>query len=187
MKPSSDDEYKYFADLIHRAMFYISLDDTYLQQALSDLKTPNPTLRSYMEEAIAAESRRKCFQDIATTSSTLDSKGGISISKQETTYGNKKSFYKDANFKGVKNKTKFSDNVQSKNNKGGNGQNFNQNQKQSQKQNFDQKSKQNSEQNVNQKSKKDKNRFCDHCQTKTHDTNYCYILKKKIQISEVTN
>ena len=76
MKPTSNDEYKAFADLIHRAMYYISLDDTYLQQALSDLKDPAPTLKSYLEETIAAESRRKCFQDIATTSSTLDSKGG---------------------------------------------------------------------------------------------------------------
>ena len=76
MKPTNNDEYKAFTDLIHRAMYYISLDDTYLQQALSDLKDPAPTLKSYLEETIAAESRRKCFQDIATTSSTLDSKGG---------------------------------------------------------------------------------------------------------------
>ena len=76
MKPSSEQEHKDFADLIHRAMYYISLDDTYLQQALSDLKTPNPTLKTYFDKTIAAESRRKCFQDIATTSSSLDSKGG---------------------------------------------------------------------------------------------------------------
>ena len=57
-------------------MYYISLNDTYLQQALLDLKTPNPTLKTYFDETIAAESRRKCFQDIATTSSSLDSKGG---------------------------------------------------------------------------------------------------------------
>ena len=77
MKPSTEQEHKDFADLIHRAMYYISLNDTYLQQALSDLKTPNPTLKSYFDETIAAESRRKCFQDIATTSSSLDSKGGL--------------------------------------------------------------------------------------------------------------
>ena len=76
MKPTNNEEYKAFADLIHRAMYYISLDDTFLQQALSDLKDPAPTLKSYLDETIAAESRRKCFQDIATTSSTLDSKGG---------------------------------------------------------------------------------------------------------------
>ena len=64
MKPTTNDEYKAFADLIHRAMYYISLDDTYLQQALSDLKDPTPTLKSYLEETIAAESRRKCFEKI---------------------------------------------------------------------------------------------------------------------------
>ena len=47
MKPSTDAELKEFADLIHRAMFYFSLNDTYLQQALSDLKTPNPTCLLY--------------------------------------------------------------------------------------------------------------------------------------------
>ncbi|MCP4438226.1 MAG: hypothetical protein GY810_04715, partial [Aureispira sp.] len=59
-----------------RAMFYISLNDKFLQQALSDLKEPNPTLKTYLDEAIAAESRRKCFQDIAVSSSNLDSSGG---------------------------------------------------------------------------------------------------------------
>ena len=76
MKPTNDDEYKAFDDLIHRAMFYISLNDKFLQQALSDLKVPNPTLKTYLDEAIAAESRRKCFNDIAVSSSTLDSSGG---------------------------------------------------------------------------------------------------------------
>ena len=43
---------------------------------LTDLKTLNPNLKAYFDETIAAESRRKCFQDIATSSSSLDSKGG---------------------------------------------------------------------------------------------------------------
>ena len=61
MKPNTEQEFKDFADLIHRAMYYISLDDTYLQQALTDLKTPNPNLKAYFDETIAAESRRKFF------------------------------------------------------------------------------------------------------------------------------
>ena len=65
MKPANPDEYKAFADLIHRAMYYISLNDSYLQQALSDLKIPKPTLKSYFDETIAAESRRKCFRLIS--------------------------------------------------------------------------------------------------------------------------
>ena len=76
MKPTSNDEFKNFTDLVHRAMFYISLNDTYLQQALSDLKTATPSLKSYVDEAIAAESRRKSFEDIKTSSSNLDNQGG---------------------------------------------------------------------------------------------------------------
>ena len=56
-------------------MFYISLNDKYLQQALSDLKDDNPTLKTYLDEAVSAESKRKCFQDIAVSSSSLDSRG----------------------------------------------------------------------------------------------------------------
>ena len=76
MKPTSDAEYKNFADLMHRALFYLSLNDTFLQKALVDLKTPTPSLRSYVDEAIAADSRRKCFEDIKTSSSNLDNQGG---------------------------------------------------------------------------------------------------------------
>ena len=93
MKPSTEDENKAFVDLIYRAMYYISLDDKYLQQALSDLKTPNPTIKTYFDETVAAESRRKCFQDIATSSSNLDNKG-VTISKWDANYSHKKKFSK---------------------------------------------------------------------------------------------
>ena len=49
MKPSTPDEYKNFADLVLWAMFYISFNDKYLQQALSDLKDANPMLKSYLD------------------------------------------------------------------------------------------------------------------------------------------
>ena len=81
LKPNSEEERKDFVDLIHRAMFYISLNDTYLQQALSDLKIDNPKLKDFFDETVAAESRRRCFQDIAQSSNSLDSKGGVTISK----------------------------------------------------------------------------------------------------------
>jgi len=84
MKPTTGPERERFVDLIHRSMFYISLDDTHYHQALSDLKDPNPTLQIYFNEAIAAESRRRMLQDIATSSSILDSKGGVVISKWES-------------------------------------------------------------------------------------------------------
>ena len=77
MKPSTQDECTKFADLLLRAMFYLSLNDKYLQQAISDLKIANPTLKSYLDEAIAPESRRKYFNDIAVSSNSLDSTGGL--------------------------------------------------------------------------------------------------------------
>ncbi|CAL4121620.1 unnamed protein product, partial [Meganyctiphanes norvegica] len=179
MKPSTDQEYKDFADLIHRAMYYISLNDTHLQQALSDLKTPNPTLKTYFDETIAAESRRKCFQDIATTSSTLDSKG-VTISKWDASYLQKQTGKDTTAFKSVKPKGKLnsenSENTQGKNSKWGNkGQKQNSNQNSDQKSN--QNSTQNSTQNSNRKPNAKKGRYCTNCKTKTHDTDYCWHLK----------
>ena len=45
MKPTNDQGYKDFVDLVHRSMYYISLEDEFLQKALSDLKEPNPDLK----------------------------------------------------------------------------------------------------------------------------------------------
>ena len=47
MKPTDDNGYKDFVDLINRSMFYIALDDEFLQKALSDLKDAKPNLRKY--------------------------------------------------------------------------------------------------------------------------------------------
>lgn len=156
MKPTSNEDCKKFADLILRSIFYISLDDLYLQQALSDLKDPDPTLKSYFDEAIAAESRRKSFQDITTTSSNLDSKGGVSLSKWDASFKQKK-YHKD------KGKAKQADkqNEPAKQN---------QNTK-PQKQNEPVKQTQNSD---NSKPKK----YCTHCVSETHWTKYCWKLNK---------
>ena len=94
MKPSGPDECTKFADLVLRAMFYLSLNDKFLQQAITDLKVDNPTLKSFLDEAIAAESCRKCFNDIAVSSSNLDSTGGVTISKWDTSFADKKSHQK---------------------------------------------------------------------------------------------
>ena len=100
MKPTTAVEFSNFADLILRAMFYISLNDAHLQKALSDLKEPNPTIKSYLDEAIAAESRRKCFNDINVSSNALDSSGGVTISKWDRSFNPeyKKSYPKESNF-----------------------------------------------------------------------------------------
>ena len=81
MKPTNDQERKDFVDLVHRSMYYISLEDTYLQKALSDLKVAKPSLQAYFEEAVAAESRRKCYNDINSSSSKLESSKDVTISK----------------------------------------------------------------------------------------------------------
>ena len=75
MKPTNDAGYKDFVDLIHRSMYYISLEDEFLQKALSDLKEPNPDLKKYFDEACNAESRLKAFQDITKSSTSIEDKG----------------------------------------------------------------------------------------------------------------
>ena len=82
MKPTDEDGRKEFVDLIHRSMFYISLEDEFLQKALSDLKEPNPDIKKYFDEACNAESRRQSFQDISKSSTSIESKG-VNISKWE--------------------------------------------------------------------------------------------------------
>ena len=79
MRPTDQAGRIAFVDLIHRSMFYISLNDKYLQQALSDLKLENPKLNDFVTEAVAVESRRRCFQDIANCSSSLDKGGGLNL------------------------------------------------------------------------------------------------------------
>merc|ERR1712082_168910 len=61
MKPSSELECRKFVDLIHRSMFYVSLNDKGLQKALCDLKSPNPDLKAYLDEAVSAEAKRKTY------------------------------------------------------------------------------------------------------------------------------
>ena len=80
MKPSDENGRKDFVDLIHRSMFYISLEDEFIQKALSDLKEPNPDIKKYFDEACNAESRRQSFKDISQSSTSIESKG-VNISK----------------------------------------------------------------------------------------------------------
>ena len=61
-------------------LFYIALDDEFLQKALSDLKDAKPNLKKYFEEACSAENRRMSFQDISKSSVSTESKG-VTISK----------------------------------------------------------------------------------------------------------
>ena len=75
MKPTDENGRKDFVDLIHRSMYYISLEDEFLQNALSDLKDPNPDIKKYFDEACNAESRRQSFREISISSTSTESKG----------------------------------------------------------------------------------------------------------------
>ncbi|MCP4355598.1 MAG: hypothetical protein GY793_08225, partial [Proteobacteria bacterium] len=176
MKPNTETERKDFVDLIYRAMFYISLEDEFLQKALSDLKDPNPNIKTYFDEACAAESRRQSFQDITQSSTCLDSKG-VNIAKWDIPFNNKKKFSNRSD-----NKTGTSQGVKAKadvSTHGNDAKGGNKGQKQ---QNFsDQKSKQtqNSKQN-NSDQNKAIMKWCDfHKHNKSHTSKDCFKLKSK--------
>ena len=64
------------------------MNNKYLQEQICHIKDPDLTLKKFYDEAVAAEARRRMFQDIGVSSSSLDGNAGISVSKWET--GNKK-------------------------------------------------------------------------------------------------
>ena len=69
-----------FVDLIKKASFYYSLNDPFLQKELCDLEGAQ-TFKSYFDHAILAENKRKSFNEIGTSSASLDAASGISINK----------------------------------------------------------------------------------------------------------
>lgn len=83
MLPSTDNERSAFIDLVKRSLFYFGLEDKYLQEQLCNLKSDKPSLKMYFDEAVAAESRRRSFEDIGVSSTHLDSSSGVSRSKWE--------------------------------------------------------------------------------------------------------
>ena len=81
MKPSTEDERAKYVDLINRSLFYFCLEDFYIQEQICNLKDADPKLKTYLDEAIAAEARRKSFKEIGASSSILDNSGGAALSK----------------------------------------------------------------------------------------------------------
>merc|ERR1711889_42621 len=69
-------------------MYFISLDDDYLQKEVSDLKTANPNIKGYFDEVVSAEGRLKAFNDI-TKSSTNTEGSGVTVSYLNSKTGNK--------------------------------------------------------------------------------------------------
>ncbi len=92
MSPTTNDEREQYVDLINRSLFYYCLDDKYIQEELCDIKDPNVTLKLFFDNACVAEQKRKSFQDIGATSSSLDSTSGISMSKFESKFERHKRF-----------------------------------------------------------------------------------------------
>ena len=81
MKPASEAERISYVDLINRSLFYFCLEDKYIQEQICNLKEADPKLKTYVDEASAAEARRKSFEEIGTSSSVLDSSSAVSMSK----------------------------------------------------------------------------------------------------------
>ena len=69
-----------FVDLIKKALFYYSLNDPFIQKELCDLEGPQ-TFKTYFDHAVLAESKRKSFTEIGTSSANLYAASGISINK----------------------------------------------------------------------------------------------------------
>ena len=91
MKPVTAEEKDRYIDLINRSMYFISLEDEYLQKELSDMKAVNPNIKTYFDEIVSAEGRLKAFNDI-TKSSTATEGSGITVSYLNSKTGNKASF-----------------------------------------------------------------------------------------------
>ena len=49
MKPTSDQDRVDFVDLVYRSMYFVSLEDDYLQKELSDSKEPKPDIKKYFK------------------------------------------------------------------------------------------------------------------------------------------
>ena len=55
LKPSSEAERINYVDLINRSLFYFCLDDHYIQEQICNMMEANPKLKTFLDEAIAAE------------------------------------------------------------------------------------------------------------------------------------
>ena len=83
LKPKDDDGRKKFVDLVHRTLFYFSLDDHGLQKKLSDIPEDEQTLLKFYETAILAESQRSHYHETNEKAGLLDSSSAVSVNKFE--------------------------------------------------------------------------------------------------------
>ena len=99
MKPVGDVQCREFVDLIQRSLFYLNLEDSYIQEKLCELKEADQKLSLFLEEAVKAESHRKAFKDIGSTGATLDSTQEVGIAQWDAkNKSDKKPFQKSGKF-----------------------------------------------------------------------------------------
>merc|ERR1712240_724269 len=118
LKPVTDAEKDKYIDLMNRSMYFISLDDDYLQKEVSNIKTADPTIKTFFDEVVSAEARLNTYNDISKTTVSAEGSGSIAVSYANAKTGNKA--------KGNKTGAKQKEFVPKKNAKGEN-QNANQN------------------------------------------------------------
>ena len=74
-------------DLFLRSAFYYGLDDSFIHKELSNIKEADQSLKSFLEEAIAAESRAIHYKDTVNRSHALDHATDISTQPDIAGYG----------------------------------------------------------------------------------------------------
>ena len=88
MRPNTEAERTNYVDLMNRSLFYFCLDDHYIQEQICNMKDANPKLKTFLDEAIAAEARRKSFKDIGASGSSLGNAGGVAMSDVDIKFKN---------------------------------------------------------------------------------------------------
>ena len=85
VQASNPAEYETLADLLLRCIFYIALDDPYLQQQLCNMSKSNGkiTLQDLHDEAILAEAKRSDFESTTGKVNSFDPSSTVSINKTE--------------------------------------------------------------------------------------------------------
>merc|ERR1711989_25645 len=90
LKPKTDAEKERYIDLMNRSMYFISVNDDYLQKELSNLKKSEPTEKDFFDEVCAAEARLNTYNDITKVAVTAEGSGTIAVSYANAKTGNKK-------------------------------------------------------------------------------------------------
>merc|ERR1711917_6732 len=177
LKPKTPVEKERYIELMNRSMYYISVNDDYLQKELSKLKLTDPTEKDYYNEVCAAEARLNTYNDInKATVTAVDAEGSGTIA---VSYANAKTSDKS---KAKNLGTKPKEYVPKKN---ANKENISANQNK----NSTQKSNQNSEKqksNPKQQNNKSKKKlYCKyHKENSSHTSKDCYFLKRNKSINK---